>query len=349
MGASSSSQSRTSSTLPEPQTFLEKSLSSSFTATVLSVSALNFPFDALVVPVYPSNQEIRSMNLWQQRGPVSADLITLLLSKDEMIHRLAPGGLYVQEVESAVARTSHPISLFFVRLPSYIGKPSDITALTNLFQEVLDAARLRGVTHLAIPVTQPSTVLTYPRSLFCQTLVDTLMATLRRWEDSTPSHSDFVFKCSLIATDYAACRITAKYLLDNCEHQDANANTSTLSDSPNTPTKKQLASMKLRTTAGDKLKPLSNSLSREKQQGQNASEEEKQQLPSGRSSLDFFQADLPDLLQAPLRPAHPPRPPTILPLLGQDADSFDETETLGAAGLEKSKVQKNKKKTSLDV
>lgn len=207
---------------PEPQTFLEKSVYGSFILSVLWTSHIRFPLNGLVVPVYSNTEEIRVMNHFLMRG-VSIDMIEDLLEKSSFYPLLNVGEFKSKEYAMEKERKS-PVTVLFVKYPRYTGKQSEIEELKKAFEGLLEEAKRKQLFRFVIPIVQPATIMTFPKAIFCATLVEVALRKMKKWaEDSLTddgeleSQKSFKMKLILLASENSGCRLMCKHLVEQCQ------------------------------------------------------------------------------------------------------------------------------------
>ena len=201
---------------PEPQTFLEKCILNQFILSVVWSTHIKFPFDALVVPVYPADTEIKLMNHWMLRG-LDMNVTEDLLDKGMMHRSMRDSEIKRKEYQHGKEGS---ISILYVKYPKYTGDVDDIDRLRKVFRLLLLQAKSHDLHQVAIPVSQANVLFTYPKNIFCNALVNVTLEVMKEWREHKVGGEDFRMKVMFIASDNSGCRLMCKQLVQVCEEEE---------------------------------------------------------------------------------------------------------------------------------
>lgn len=204
----------------EPKTFMTKAISSNYRVSVVKTDHIRLGLQGLVVGVDRHGEEIRLLNHWLMRGADMA-MTEELLEKSSLYENMVEGAIMEKEFKVSEEAGAHKLKIYLVKYPRYSGMPEQIQKLEELFTGILDKARSDGIEQLGIPVTQTATMMTFPRSVFCQSLVKQTFEAIKSWKSRTRSYhkSNIGMKMNVLflSCEMSGCRIMCKELIEYCE------------------------------------------------------------------------------------------------------------------------------------
>lgn len=228
MGQSSSSSGggsiQISSQFDEPQIFMTKAISPDYRLTIMKTDHVRVGMEAIVIGVDRYGEEIRLLNHWLTRG-AQMDMTEEILEKSRYYDELLDGGILEKEFTIKEESKTRNVKVYFVRYPRCSGKEEELGRLTMSFRAVLDRAKEDQIQHLGIPIIQTSTIMTFPKSQFCHTLVKESLNRIKYWSKSEGRDSSQSSKMNIVylASEMSGCRIMCKELVEYCESEEIKA------------------------------------------------------------------------------------------------------------------------------
>lgn len=210
----------------EPQTFMTRAVSADFRLSVIKTDHVRVGLEALVVPVDKKGEHVRLIHHWLARG-AEMDMVEDLLERTKLYDDLVEGGIKEKEykIKDAHLHTTKLV-VYFIKFPRYSGKFVEVERLAACFKEILEKAKFAGLKQIGFPACQASTIMTFPRGLFCSTMAKESIKLMKHWKATSMSSQSSAASSKMnvifLASENSGCRIMCKELIELCEQEDVN-------------------------------------------------------------------------------------------------------------------------------